>query len=224
LEYENSLLAVKTAEANHLSALASFSRMEKTYKDTRIKSPINGLISRKYIDIGTMVNPNSPLYRVVDISQLKIEVGIPQEMISRIKPGSTAYIEISALSNKKFDGQIKYISPQADENTGSFTVEIYVNNTNDREIKAGMTARVEIILSSEDNQIVIPDYTIISKNDSSFVYKIAKNQAVLVPIKIRDTYETQLSVEHGLALGDTIVMVGMKNIKNGSPVWIEILN
>ena len=51
LEYENSVLTVKTAEANHLSALANLSLLEKAYNDTRIKSPIEGLISRKYIDI-----------------------------------------------------------------------------------------------------------------------------------------------------------------------------
>jgi RND family efflux transporter MFP subunit len=224
LEYENSLLAVKTAEANHLSALATLSLMEKRYKDTRIKAPIDGLISRKYIDLGTMVNPNSPLYRVVDISELQVEVGIPQEMVSRIKPGDKANIEISALSNELYEGEIRFISPQADENTGSFAVEIYVNNTKYKKIKAGMTARVEIILSSKNNQMVIPDHARVSKNDSSFVYKISGDQAILVPIVIGDIYETQLSIENGLALGDTIVVVGMKNLKGRSRVWIELLN
>jgi RND family efflux transporter MFP subunit len=224
LEYENSMLAVKTAEANHLSALATLSSMEKTYEDTRVKSPIEGLISRKYIDLGTMVNPNSPLYRVVDISQLKIEVGIPQEMVSRITSGTKANIEISALAKEKFEGYVRYISPQADENTGSFTVEIYVNNTSEGQIKAGMTARVEIILSNENNQIVIPNHALITKDDSSFVYKISGNEAVLIPVEIRDSYETHISIEDGLSIGDTIVAVGMKNLKKGSAVWIELLN
>jgi len=224
LEYENSVLAVKTAEANHLSALATLSSMEKTYEDTRIKSPIMGLISRKYIDLGTMVNPNSPLYRVVDISQLKIEVGIPQEMISRIRPGTKANIVISALAKDKFEGYVRFISPQADENTGSFTVEIFVNNTKDGRIKAGMTARVEIIMSNENNQIVIPDHALITKNDSSFVYKISDDIAKMIPVQIRDSYETQISIEDGLTIGDTIVVVGMENLKNGSAVWIELLN
>ena len=75
LAYENSLLAFKSAEANHLSALANLSSMEKMYMDTRVMSPIAGLVSRKYIDIGTMVSPNTPLFRVVELSKLKIEVG-----------------------------------------------------------------------------------------------------------------------------------------------------
>lgn len=224
LEYENSLLAVKTAEANHLSALATLSVMEKTYNDTKIKSPINGFISRKYIDLGTMVTPNSALYRVVDISSLKIKVGVPQQMITHIQPGTKTNVEVSALSNEVFPGHIKYISPQADENTGAFTVEIYVKNTPAGKIKAGMTARVEIILNSQTDQIVIPDYALVTRNDSSYVYVISGNKAILTPIKIRDTFESLIAIDNGLSLGDTIVVVGMKNLKDDSPVWIELLN
>jgi RND family efflux transporter MFP subunit len=198
--------------------------MEKTYNDTRINSPINGFVSRKYIDLGTMVTHNLPLYRVVDISSLKIEVGIPQEMVAQIKPESEANVEVSALANKVYPGYIKYISPQADESTGSFTVEIYVENTADDKIKAGMTARVEIILSNQTNQLVIPDHALVSRNDSSFVYVISDNKVRLSPIKILDNFESLISVESGLSLGDTIVVVGMKNLKDGSPVWIDILN
>jgi len=224
LEYENSRLAVKTAEANHLSALATLSIMEKTYNDTRINSPINGFISRKYIDLGTMVTQNLPLYRVVDISSLKIEVGIPQEMVAFIKPEAKANVEISALTNQIYPGYIKYISPQAEESTGAFTVEIYVENTADGKIKAGMTARVEIILNSQINQLVIPDHALVIQNDSSFVYVISNNMAKLSPIKILGNFESLISIESGLSQGDTIVVVGMKNLNDGSPVWIEMLN
>jgi RND family efflux transporter MFP subunit len=198
--------------------------LEKTYNDTKIKSPINGYISRKYIDLGTMVNQNSPLYRVVDISSLKIEVGISQKMVSHIRSGTKANVEISALSNEVFPGHIKYISPQADESTGAFTVEIYVDNTKNRKIKAGMTARVEITINSQTDQIVIPDHAVFTRNDKSFVYVISDGKVLLSQIKIRDKFDSFLSIDDGLSRGDTIVVVGMKNLNEGSSVWIELLN
>jgi RND family efflux transporter MFP subunit len=223
LEYENSVLAVKTAEANHLSALATLSLMEKSYSDTRITSPISGFISRKYIDLGTMVTPNMALYRVVDISSLKVEIGIPQEMIAKVESGTKANIEISALSNEIFKGYVRYISPQADERTGSFSVEIHVKNSVDRKIMAGMTAKVEILLSSKLNQLVVPDHAVISRNDSNFVYLVKDNQAWLRPIGLGSTFENLMAVENGVANGDTIVVVGLKNLNDGSSVWIESL-
>ena len=125
LAYENSQLAVKSAEASRLSALANLSLLEKNYRDTRITSPINGLISRKNIDMGMMVTPGTPLYRVVDLTTLKIKVGVPQSMISHISTGSSAEVEISALNNQVFKGNVHHISPQADENTGAFELVQY---------------------------------------------------------------------------------------------------
>jgi len=221
LEYENSLLAVKTAEANHLSAIASLSLLEKAYNDTRVKSPINGQIARKYIDIGKMVNPNMPLYRVVDLSLLKLEIGLPQEIISHVNPGTKVLVAVSALDDETFKGKVRYISPQAGERTGSFMVEIHVKNTSQGRLRAGMTARAEIIFENNSNQLLIPDHAIVKSNDSSFVYMISGNHASPVSVITGDNYKDHVIVKKGLAEGDTIVSVGIKNLNGKSPVWIE---
>jgi len=221
LEYENSVLAVKTAEASHLSALATLSLLEKAYNDTRIKSPINGQISRKYIDIGKMVNPNIPLYRVVDISLLKLEIGMPQEYISQVRKGTRARVVVSALNDGIFEGRVKYISPQAEERTGSFLIEIHIKNTPEGRLMAGMTASAEIIFENNSNQLLIPDHATIKNNDSTSVYLISGNHALRVPVILGETYDNFVAVNNGLSEGDSIVIVGLKNIIDGSPVWIE---
>jgi len=221
LEYENSSLAVKSAEANHLSAMAALSLAEKAYHDTRINSPINGQIARKYIDIGTMVNVNTPLFRVVDLSTMIIEVGVAQEYISSISRGTEAIIAVSALPGETFYGDVRYISPQTDERTGSFSTEIYVKNTDTYRLRAGMTASVELILENLSGQIMVPANTVIQSNDSSYVYKISGNQASPVPVITGDKFEDLISVKLGLAAGDTIVTVGFKNLNGPSDIWIE---
>ena len=224
LTYESSKLSVKTAEANHLSALANLSLLEKNYRDTRIMSPINGLISRKNIDLGTMVTPNLPVYRVVDLTILKIEVGVPQSMISLIHVGTKAKIEISALNNQEFTGIVRYISPQADENTGAFIIEVHIQNTNDLKIRAGMTSTINLILTDNREQLVIPDYALVSKNGNNHIYKITNGIAQLTKINIDETIGSQVIVDKGLAEGDTIVVVGMKNLGVDTKVWVEMIH
>ncbi len=224
LAYENSLLAVKTAEANHLSAIANLSIMEKGYQDTRIMSPIKGLISRKYVELGTMVNPNMPLYHVVDLTILKIQVGIPQDVISYVNIGSPAKIKISALKGREFDGSVRFISPQADGSTGSFTAEIHIKNSNDLKIRAGMTAKIALTLTSMDEQLVIPYYALVSKNGDKAVYKIENETAQLTDIFTVGAFGSHIVVSDGLAEGDTIVVVGMKNLGLKTKVWIETIH
>jgi RND family efflux transporter MFP subunit len=224
LQFEQSQLAVKTAEANHLSALANLSTMEKIYQDTRIRSPIKGLISRKYIDIGMMVNPNMALYRVVNLTTLKMEVGIPQSLITAVQIGSKAQVRLSGFSNETFDGYVRYISPQADEQSGAFTVELHVKNTPSQKIRAGMTAKVDITLIKFGAQLVIPKYALVTKNGSEYVYKIRQGKARLIDVTTGETFGSQIIINDGLMQGDTIVIVGMKNLGMETDIWIETLH
>jgi HlyD family secretion protein len=221
LAFQNSQLSLKTAQANHMSALATLSTMEKTYQDTRITTPIRGLVSRKYIDLGTMVSPNMPLYRVVDISTMKIIVGIPQTYISRLKEGSKAQISVAALNNVTFEGKVKYISPQADESTGTFSTEIHVRNTPDLKLRAGMSVSVSLLLTDEGNYLSVPDYALVTRDGSNYVYKIKSQKAQLENINIAETFGSQVIISEGLTEGDTIVVVGMKNLGVDTKVWIE---
>lgn len=224
LAYDNSVLAVKTAEANHLAALANLSLMEKQFNNTRIISPINGVVSRKYIEIGTMVTLTMPVYRVVDLDYLKLKIGVPQSSIRNIKVGDEANVTISALNNKTYSGFVKYISPQADESTGAFNTEIHIKNTAEKTIIAGMTAKVELILKTEESQIIVPSYAVVTKNEKKYLYKVDNEIAKLTPILAGETIGSQVVIREGVNEGDIIVVVGMKNLGTETKVLIETLH
>lgn len=219
-EYESSKLAYKNAEAQYLSAKAALSTAKKTFYDTRITSPINGFISRKNIDLGTMVSLGQVIYRVVDLSSLKVRVSVPQEMVNRVKVGGRAIVSISAINGRSFEGIVKRFSPQADEVTGGFALEIEVDNENNL-IKAGMTAKIVLLLSTDHKVIAIPEYTVVTRDEENYVYKISDNVAELVKISLGESVGENIIVNEGLSIGDRIVTVGMKNLGLRTKVLIE---
>jgi membrane fusion protein (multidrug efflux system) len=223
LAYESSLLAQKSAEANLLAEKANFSLLEKSFRDTRIMSPINGVISRKYVELGAMVNMQMPVYRVVDLNLLKVRVGVPQDMVQRIRRGSRAQIEISAMNSEMFTGSVESISPQADEATGTFLTEVIVKNTSDTRIKGGMSAKVHLVMQELGNRIAVPDYTLLSKDGREHIYRINAGVAYLTPVEVSENFGSQKILASGLADGDTIVVVGMKNLGMKTPVEMENL-
>lgn len=220
LEYNNSKLAFSNAEAQHLSSIASLSAAKKTYEDTRITSPISGIIARKNIEFGTMASIGSVVYRIVDISKLKLNVSVPQEIINRVKVGGLAIISVSALNNEKFEGVVKRISPQADEETGGFLIEIHVSNKQNI-IKAGMTTKIELVLSKQEKVLAIPEYSLVNKDDENFVYKISQDIAELVKVEPGESIGDKIVINEGLSSGDKIVIVGMKNLGIKTKVKIE---
>jgi RND family efflux transporter MFP subunit len=224
LAFENSQLAVKTAEANLLSALAHLSSAEKRYRDTRVVSPIAGLIARKYIDLGTMVTPNMPVYRVVDLSSIKVELGVPQSAVSHVRVGDSAEVSVAALDGQTFEGSVRFISPLADERSGAFPVEIHVTNTADRAIRAGMTVRIDLVLTDIRKQLAVPDYAVVVRDGGNYVYRVSGGTARLTEISVGETFGSSVIVNGGVTEGDTIVVVGMKNLGVETKVWVEVVH
>jgi RND family efflux transporter MFP subunit len=170
-----------------------------------------------------MVNIGMPIYRVVDLSSLKIEIGISQDMVNYVKIGSQVNVKISALNNKSFGGIVQYISPQANEQTGTFKAEIHVPNTQKMEIRAGMTARIDLVVSNKGKQLSVPNYALVTKNGDHYIYKINASMAELYKIETGQSLGSRTIVNSGLAVGDTVVIVGMKNLGEKTSVFVETI-
>lgn len=218
-EFAKSKANYNSAKAQYLSATAALNANKKSFNDTRIKSPLKGVVSRDNIDLGTMVVAGNILYRVVDISKLKLEVYIPQEYINLVKVGDSAKIYVSSL-NEKFSGIIKRLSPQADKNTGGFLVEIEVPNKKEK-IKAGMTAKTEILISKANNLLAVPEYTVTTKQGKNYIYKIKNGYAQLTEVNVSENFGDKVIIKSGIEINDTIVTVGIKNLGTKTKVLIE---
>jgi RND family efflux transporter MFP subunit len=168
-----------------------------------------------------MVNTGMVLYRVVNLNSFKIEVGVPQNIINMISVGTQANIKISALDNLQVEGVVRFISPQADEQTGTFQVEINVPNTKDQTIRAGMIAHIDLAVTDPNKKIVVPLPALISKNGGNSVYMVKENKAVLSEISIDQTIGSQVIIGSGINEGDSLVVVGMKKLGVNTPVYVE---
>ena len=224
LTYQNSELAFKTAEAGLLSAKAALTKAKKAYKDTRIPPPFAGRISRVHLDLGMMVQPGMAAYQVVDLSTLKIELGVPQDIIRLIKTGSLVQLSVSALNNRMFKGKVKFISPAADEMSGTFNTEIHIPNTSHSGICAGMTAKATLFLSDPEPLLAVPDEALIRHNEEADIYRLQNGIARITRVEIGHQRGAQTIVRKGLAEGDTIVIVGQKSLGTNSKVWIEAVH
>lgn len=224
LAYQNSQLALKTAEANLLSAKSAFTVAQKGYRDTRITSPFSGQISRSHLDLGMMVQPGMAVYQVVDLSTLKLQLGLSQDIIRFLQVGSEVQLNISALEGKEFKGTVKFISPAADEMSGTFTAEIHIPNPDNSGIRAGMTARATLFLSDPEPLIAVPDEALIRQNGTADIYRLQQGKAVVTTVSLGGKRGDQTVVREGLATGDTIVVVGKEQLGTNSDVWIEAVH
>lgn len=147
---------LKQVKANVERLKANVDLIKKNLKDCYVISPINGIVVKRFIEIGETVTNLSSLIKISDLSQVELMVYVNEKDLPKIKLGQLVEVTVDAFPTKKFDGKIIYISPEAEftpkniqtkeERTKLvFAVKVKIDNP-DYELKAGIPADAVIKL------------------------------------------------------------------------------
>jgi membrane fusion protein (multidrug efflux system) len=222
--YEKSRLALTAAEAELLSARASRELAARRLADTDIRAPFAGYISRRDCEIGSYVAPGMPTFRVVDIDSLRLRLGVSQANLTRLKPGMTVRITAEALGDRVFEGRIRAVSPEADEMTRTFTVEVILANPEGNPLRDGLVVRATLVLDTHSDVLAVPREAILRQGAGAYVFVVEDSLAARRNIRLGALIDNHYVVDDGLVLGDHVVTVGMQNLRDGIRVLVESLH
>ena len=169
VDYENAVILLETAN--------------KEFSDATIMSPLEGMITEKYIEEGTHVNVGTPIVSIVNISKLKVKLNVSESNIYQLNVGDKTEITTSVYPEVTFNGNISFISPKGDD-SHNYQVEIVIANSVKNPLKAGTFAKVEISLPSKRNSLYIPRETLQGSISEAKVYRVKGDKAILQPVTI----------------------------------------
>jgi RND family efflux transporter MFP subunit len=138
---------LELARAQRRQSEAELRELNIRQSQTRIYSPIAGLVARRLMDTGAMVNSGTPLATVVSVSPMIIDAKASERDISRIRRGVPVTVTVDSLPGERFTGRVMRISPLLDAQTRNGLVEIEIPNRGGM-LKGEMFARVELDLGS----------------------------------------------------------------------------
>jgi HlyD family secretion protein len=188
-----------------------------------VKSPINGTVLEKFVNIGDPVVPltsyqqGTPLFTLANMSSLIFRGTIDEIDIGKVNVGVMAELEIGALPGKSVLGKVIRMSPKArkENNATVFDIEIKIVDTRGIILRAGYSANAKIIINKAENVLSIPERLLTFLNDSVFVEvedtingTIAKR-----PIKIGLSDGISAEVLSGITTEDLLVERPPKEIK-----------
>ena len=220
-DLENMRLKRDISRANSMAAEAGYNAAKKQFNDTSIKAPFDGFISKKFIDIGDMVGMGAPVGKIIDIELVKIKVEIAEIDIPKVKVGQIVKINLDAYSGQEFRGKITAVSPEADEVTKTFPVEIKLRNTEDFKIKPGMIAKGKIIFDITQNTYLLPQDLVYEKEGKHFVFVDNGNVAVQKEVKTGREYQNMVEIIQGVSGSEKIITTGSVFLKDGSKIEIK---
>lgn len=205
-------LGVKSSEAN-------VRILKKQLSNTSITAPISGVITKKMIEEGSVLNPGVPAFVITDVANVKLLVMVPENEIVKIEKNMKVNVSLDAYANSLFSGNVSLV-PVKSNQSQLFPVEITVNNSKKEMIRVGMFGRVNFTKGVSRNSIAIPRLALIGSIKNPKVYIIKDNVAYLKSIVVNESESDTLEVINGLNENDEIVINGQINLVNKAAVTV----
>jgi membrane fusion protein (multidrug efflux system) len=212
---DQAVTADEVAAAGLNLAKANLELARINLRESRILSPIDGIVTAKHIDEGNLVTPGQRIVSLADIRTVKVLVAVPERYGPQVRQGLPARMVVDGLPGRTFETQVYCVYPTLDEQTGTFRVEMRLSNDEMR-LRPGMFARVTLILDRKDNVVVIPrDVILGGKLDKPYVYVIESGVARKRLVAIGLTQGERNEITAGLDPGATLVINGMHYLADG---------
>jgi len=209
---ENAWTAFKVAEAQYIVA-------RRQLHDTRVTTPIAGVLSARNVELGTMVNDRMVVGNVVDISRLKVKLNVAEGDAFKIRAGDRVEVTTDVYPGVTFGGRITSVSSKADEGH-TYPVEITMDNSREHPLKAGMFGRVAFTAIAPEATLAIPREALVGSMKDPRVYVVEGPVARERPITVGTETGTDLTVIAGLREGETVVVNGQNNLKDSVAVQV----
>jgi RND family efflux transporter MFP subunit len=213
-------LQKETSWQNFKVAEAQLTIARRQLRDTRITTPISGIVTARNVDVGTMVTDKMVVANVVDISTMKVKLNVAEQDAFKLRVGDPVEVTTDVYPGVTFEGKIHTISAKADEGH-TYPVEIRLANTKEHPLKAGMFGRVSFVSMSQRESLTIPREALVGSVKQAMVFVIRDNIAHARNIVVGGESGNVLTVLDGLREGETVVVNGQNNLKDSVAVTVQ---
>lgn len=189
----------------------------KNLADTRLHSPISGVLLKKMGEVGEIVGVGTPLFVVSDIRKVKVNAYIPESELHAIKLGQSAAVMVSSL-NEVFTGKVTEVGSAADAASRAFTIKIVLDNPR-LLIRPGMIAEVKLAATQNSDVLVLPVESVLHDLDNQsyvFVVDPTQNKAFKRKVSVGRLLSNQIEITSGISEKDIVVTGGQQKLNDGS--------
>ena len=212
------------ASVDRMISSLEYAKLQLSY--TRLLAPVSGSIAVSNSEINENVQPGETIAILIVGSDMEISLGIPENVINRIKTGMIVSITFPSL-NKDFSGMVSEVSPSIDVNSSTYPVSIKILNPTNN-VKSGMAANVSFRFEggASKGAIVVPIAAVGEDGDGRFVFLVEPDSGNVATVKKQHIQIGQLTSEgfeviSGLSLNQKVATAGLQSLVDGQKVRIN---
>ncbi len=202
---------------------------------TVIRAPVTGTILERTAEKGELITsgfassaeggPQGSVVALADLNDIQVELDIAQDDFAKLGPNQKGIVTVDAYPDRKYDGVIAQISPEANRQKATVQVKVQILNL-DEYLRPEMNATVKFLAgekkstSSEPSGVFVPT-TAVRDHDGKKIVLIAFNgKALMREVQVVSQRSGGLLVK-GLVGGENVIIAGPQNLKDGDKIKIK---
>lgn len=220
-----SAAALDDATASERIAQAKLDLAQANLDKMTIRAPFAGIIGIRQVSPGDYVKEGTDLINLEDMSSMKADFRVPEQVSGKLKAGQVVRLESDAFPGAVFPAEVTAIDATVDAAGRSLLIRAQLKDASQR-LKPGMFVRVRLVVATRPSAVVIPEEAIVTLQGKLLVFKIVDGNAVSTPIttglRTQVKGKAVAEVREGLAEGDVVVTAGQIKIRgNNVPVKVS---
>ena len=230
--YDKALAAVAGAEAALKANTAALEGAAALLEYTLIRAPFDAVVLTKDADVGDIVTPlgaaanaKAAVVTIADMNSLEVEADVSESNLSQIRLGQPCEIQLDALPDLRFRGEIHMIVPTADRSKATVMVKVRFIDKDSR-ILPEMSAKVAFLSRSakaeeQKPRTALNQTALVSLKDGKAVFLVKGDRVAETPLSLGSPMGDMVEVLGGVKVGDRVVMNPSDRLKDGSKIKIE---
>jgi len=229
--YKRAVAAVDAAGAAVKASEALLQAANVAVEYTLIRAPFDAVVLTKNADVGDIVTPigaaaeaKAAVVTIADMSSLQVEVDVSESNLEKVKAGQPCEIQLDALPESRFRGEVHMVVPTADRTKATVMVKVRFIDKDSR-ILPEMSAKVAFLsrpvkLEEQKPLTVINPHALVNRKSKNVAYVVKDNRVVETPVTVGKRLGDMLEVLGGVKAGDRVVVVTPGKLKDGTRIKI----
>ncbi len=216
-------LAYLEARYGAEQARARLQTLEERLARTVVRSPIDGLLEERRVELGTLLAPGTPVARVVDLTPVKVVGGVPERYAADVGRGARGTVVFDVLPDERYEGEVSFVGATVDPSSRTFPVEFTVPNPGNV-IKPEMVANISVVRRVLGEQVVVPQEALVRVADGYVVFVVEgsgdERVARARQVQLGPSQNNEVVVQSGLTSGESLIVVGQQQVADGDRVRV----
>ncbi len=221
-ELQQAQAALASAEAQEAAAQAQVGAFATRLGETRIESPLDGVVTVRRLDPGVLVGPSAganatSIVSVARVDVLRVFVTVTERDVHLVKTGLAAHVEVDALPGRRIEGSVARLAPTLDPATRTLDAEVQIDNKAG-ELRPGMFGRGSIVVTTHNGAAVVPSSAVQISGGKRWSFVLDGDKVRRREVTTGVDEGTWIEIEKGVAVGEEIVTVGIDAVSDGTQV------